>query len=112
MADQAGSGIAHKVHTEEINEYPDDFKEEYLRICNWAEGIAQRFGPQVRVMVIDPFSWGGIVRIFRHWIRHYPTVILEGRERFVGWESAADMTARLNQLLIERNQPVPTETGA
>jgi hypothetical protein len=33
MANQAGLGIAHKVHIVEINEYPDDLKEEYLRVC-------------------------------------------------------------------------------
>jgi hypothetical protein len=99
MADQAGLGIAHKVHSEEINQYPDDLKEEYLRICAWAEEIARRFGSQVRVTVIDPLSWGGITRIFRHRIRHYPTIILAGRERFTGWEAEPDLMIRLNDLL-------------
>jgi hypothetical protein len=99
MADQAGLGIAHKVHTTEINEYPDDLKEEYLRVCAWAEEIARRFGPQVKVTVIDPFSWGGLIRVFRHWIRHYPAVILAGRERFSGWEAEPELLARLDHLL-------------
>ncbi len=102
MADQAGLGIAHKVHTQEINEYPDDLKEEYLRVCAWAEDIVQRFGSQVKVTVIDPFSWGGLVRVFRHRIRHYPSVILNGRERFTGWETEADLMTRLNQLAEAR----------
>lgn len=107
MADQAGSGIAHKVHTQEINEYPDDFKKEYLKLCSWAEEMAQHFGPRVRVTIIDPFSWGGITRSLRHWIRRYPTVILNGRERFVGWESRPALSARLARLVAG-----PPETGA
>jgi hypothetical protein len=50
--------------------------------------------------VIDPFSWGGLIRVFRHRIRRYPAVILAGRERFIGWAAESDLLARLNELVI------------
>jgi len=37
----------------------------------------------------------------------YPAFILEGRERFIGWEAEAAVHRRLEELLRERGFPVP-----
>ncbi|MBI4772444.1 MAG: hypothetical protein HY784_18945 [Chloroflexi bacterium] len=85
MSNQAGLGLGDTVHNQEINEYPEDWKQEYLRVSDWAKHTARRFGRRVVIHIIDPQSAAGMWKLLRHGIRRYPTVILNGRTRFVGW---------------------------
>lgn len=99
MSNQAGLGLGDKVHNEELNEFPDDWKEEYLRVSDWAKHTAQHFGRRVVINIIDPQSAVGIWKAIRHGIRRYPTVVLNGQDKFIGWEAADAIYARIDQLL-------------
>jgi hypothetical protein len=39
--------------------------------------------------VIDPQSLAGFFLSLRHWVRKYPTFIVDGREKVVGWDQIA-----------------------
>lgn len=102
MSNQAGLGIGDKVHNQEINEYPDEWKDEYLRVSHWVKGVARGLGRDVVIRVIDPQSLVGMWKTLRHGIRRYPTMIIDGREKFTGWEAMAPVYARLEQLIAAK----------
>lgn len=88
MFDQAGLGIATKVHNEEINDYPDEFKSDYLRLSRMVRELGSRYGRQgVIIQVIDPMSLVGMYKSIRHRVGSYPTFIVEGNQKHVGWDS-------------------------
>jgi len=91
------------VHTQEINEYPEEIKAEYLRVCTWVRAVQKRHGRQVVVRLADPQSLGGFWKVLRHRIRQYPTFLVDGTERLVGWESDPD--AAIARVLARRDLP-------
>jgi len=99
MSNQAGLGIGDKVHNQEINEFPKEWKEEYLRVSNWAKNAAEQFGRGLVITIIDPQSLVGMWKALRYGIRGYPTMIIDGREKFTGWDVVDDVYARLQELI-------------
>ncbi len=110
MSNQAGLGIGDKVHTEEINEYPDELKQEYLRLSAWVRAVARHYGRSVVIRVIDPQSLVGMWWLLRYRIRRYPTLIIDQQEKFSGWEAEAAFHKRLQQRLKAAGLPAPHGT--
>ncbi len=106
MANQAGLGIGDKVHNQEINEYPEWLREEYLRVCEWAQEITQHFGGAVLVRIIDPQSLVGMWKLIRHWIRRYPTFLVDG-QKFVGWEAEPALREAVERQLTAQGWGMP-----
>lgn len=100
--DQAGLG--RKVHGEQINDYPDDIKEDFLHLSKWLRELAHRYGDTVHIRLIDPQSFEGFLKSIRYWVRYYPVFIINGHKEYVGWDEAA-----LDRLLVahmnERSSP-------
>jgi hypothetical protein len=109
MSNQAGLGIGDKVHNEEINEYPEELREEYLRVSDWVRNTYDTYGRQVWIKVIDPQSLVGMWKHIRYGVRKYPTFILDGAEIFAGWNTAEQALGRVDTLLAERR--TATQTG-
>ena len=82
------------MHTQEINEYPEDIKAEYLRLSDWIRNTRKAYGQQVVVRIVDPQSLGGMWKVLRHRIRSYPTFFVEGANKIVGWEGDPDGALR------------------
>ena len=78
------------MHTQEVNEYPEEVKAEYLRLSDWVRATRKTYGPRVVVRIIDPQSLGGFWKVLRHRIRRFPTFFIDGGERLVGWEADPD----------------------
>jgi len=85
--DQAG--IGRQVHQEELDQYPEDIKEEASRLASLLLDLSQRYGNQIHIQVIDPQSPEGLFKSVRYWVRKYPTFIVNGHEKVVGWDQAA-----------------------
>jgi hypothetical protein len=85
--DQAG--IGQKVHQEELEQYPKDVKQETARLANWLFHLSDRYGDQIDIRVIDPQSPEGLLKSARYRVREYPTFIVDGREKIIGWDQAA-----------------------
>jgi len=85
--DQAG--IGRQVHQEELDQYPEDIKEEASRLASLLLDLSQRYGNQIHIQVIDPQSPEGLFKSMRYWVRKYPTFIVNGHEKVVGWDQAA-----------------------
>ncbi len=78
------------MHTQEINEYPEEVKAEFLRVSTWIRDMRRQHGNRLRIVLVDPQSLGGIWKLLRHRIRRYPTFLVDGTQRLVGWESDPD----------------------
>jgi hypothetical protein len=94
--------VGQEVHRQEINEYPDEVKAEFLRLSRWVRSARERYGPRVEIRLADPQSLLGFWRVVRHRIRRYPTFLVDGTERVVGWEG--DPEAALARALARRGE--------
>lgn len=86
--------IGKKLHQKDVNEYPPDLADEYLRLSDWIRELAQLYRHRLSIRVIDVQSLVGLYKSFRHRIRRYPAFIVEGKEMYAGWDKS-----QLEQLL-------------
>lgn len=63
--------------------------EESHRLAAWLEDLGARYGSRLSIRVIDPQSLLGFFKSLRHWVRRYPTFIVNGRQKHTGWERDA-----------------------
>jgi hypothetical protein len=87
LYDQSGIGI--QVHEEIMQEYPPDLLQDHVRLSFWVEELAQRYGTEIQIRVIDPQSGFGFLKCLRHRVRQYPTFIVNGKAKYSGWDKAA-----------------------
>ncbi len=59
------AGLDEVYHQTEINEYPLDLKEEYLRLSNWIRELSRRYQDRLLVKVVDVQSVLGIFKSIR-----------------------------------------------
>ncbi len=72
-----------------LDEYPPEWQEEIHRLTDWVYDLAGRYGDRIVIKVIDPQSPEGLFKSLRHRVRHYPTWIVDGKVRIVGWKRQA-----------------------
>ncbi len=99
MSNQAGLGIGDTVHNQEVNEYPEEMREEYLRLSDWVRETYDTYGRQVWIKVIDPQSLVGMWKHIRYRVHRYPTFVLDGEHIYGGWESVAQTLSHVEQLI-------------
>jgi len=80
------AGISTPVQQEELGSYPEAMWQDYTRLSNLVRNLVGRYGDQIRIVLIDPHTPMGFVKCVRHWIRQYPTFIVNGRAKYVGWD--------------------------
>jgi hypothetical protein len=98
----AEAGLDNKFHQNEMDEYPSDLKEEYLKLSEWIRELNRIYKPHLCIKLIDAQAILGIYKSLRHWIRKYPTFIVEGREIYTGWDKK-----QLENLLAKFGLPRP-----
>jgi hypothetical protein len=69
-----------------LDEYPSEWQDDYRRLTDWVYDLAGRYGDQILIKVIDPQSPEGLVKSLRYRIRRYPTFVIDGKTRIVGWK--------------------------
>jgi len=102
--------VGQQVHAQEINEYPEDVKAEYVRLSEWVRRARKAYGRQVIVRIVDPQSLGGFWKVLRHRIRRFPTFFVGGTEKVVGWDGDPD--AALRRALSRSGEARPEEARA
>lgn len=83
------AGVGERPSSRGLDEVPQDWQDEYLRLTEWVYGLADLYGDRILIKVIDPQSPEGLLKSLRYRVRHYPTWIVNGKERIVGWERDA-----------------------
>jgi hypothetical protein len=91
-------GLGDRLHAEERKSaLPADLQAEYAAISDWALHAFDRYGNRLTVKVIDAASIEGLYKAVRHRTRRFPSFIIDGRERIVGFDRQ-----RLDSLLADR----------
>jgi hypothetical protein len=72
-----------------LDEYPQEWQEEWRRLADWVYDLAGRYGDRIVIKIIDPQSPEGLFKSVRHRVRRYPTWVVDGRTRVVGWDREA-----------------------
>jgi hypothetical protein len=85
-----------------MNEYPEDFKAEFLRESEWIRAARREHGDRVIIRLVDPQSLGGMWKVLRHRIRRFPTFLVNSADRVVGWDGNPD--AALARALTGRRE--------
>jgi hypothetical protein len=85
----ADAGVGESPTERALEEYPQDWQEEHERLSDWVYELAERYGDQILIKVIDPQSPEGLFKSLRHRVRHYPTWVVNGKKRVVGWDREA-----------------------
>jgi hypothetical protein len=65
---------------------PADLQAEFTAIADWTAAAHERYGDELQVKVIDVASIEGVIKAVRHRARRFPAFIVDGRERFVGFD--------------------------
>lgn len=80
------AGLDQKFQQEEMNEYPADLKEEFMKLSDWIRELTRLYKHRLLIKLIDAQSFLGVYKSLRHRIRKYPTFIVEGKETYSGWD--------------------------
>jgi hypothetical protein len=96
------AGISQQVQQEQLNSYPEEMWQDYARLSQMVRDLSARYGDQLRIILIDPHSPLGLWKSLRHWVRTYPTFIVNGQAKYTGWDLAP-----LDALLREGGATVP-----
>lgn len=72
-----------------LDEYPQEWQDEVGRLTDWVYDLAGQYGEGILIKVIDPQSIEGLIKSLRYRVRQYPTWIVNGRTRVVGWDRQA-----------------------
>jgi hypothetical protein len=84
-------GLGERLRRQEAAEsLPDDLARDFQVLSDWVHTLLQRFGPRIRVEVIDAASIEGVVASVRHRVGRYPAVIVDGEKRIGSDYSALD----------------------
>jgi hypothetical protein len=80
------TGLDQKLHQKELEEYPQDLKEESTKLSGWIRELNRLYKHRLLIRLIDVQSPLGFYKSLRHRIRTYPTFIVEGKETYTGWD--------------------------
>src|SRR5262245_25487162 len=80
-----GAGVGSKVHQSDLDSYPPEWRDEWQRLSDWIARLAEQHAGQLRIIITDAQSLGGMWRTIRRGIHKYPTFIVGG-EKYHGWD--------------------------
>jgi hypothetical protein len=70
----------------QVNDYPEAIKEEYLRLSDWIRQLCDAYHPNILIKIIDAHTPLGLYKCVRYRFRRYPTFIVNGRQKYTGWD--------------------------
>jgi hypothetical protein len=98
------AGLGEKIRREQAREsLPEDLRHEYQAVSAWVHGLRERFGDRLSIKVVDVASVEGVWKAFRHRLRRYPAVVIQGERRYVGAEDLDEA-----RRVVERYVTAPT----
>ncbi len=72
-----------------LDELPPEWQADFQRLSALIFDLAGRYRDRILIRVYDPRSLQGLVKAVRHRARRYPTFVVAGHDRVVGWNDAA-----------------------
>lgn len=89
-----GVGVGEQVHTQDLQSFPEDFVHDWQRLSDWVLDLAATYPGQLVIRITDAQSLQGLWRSLTRGVRKYPTFIVDGKEKYHGWERE-----RLNNMI-------------
>jgi hypothetical protein len=83
----AESGIVGDHQSSSCDEYPEEWKADLQRICDWIVKISTLYKHRIRVRIIDAHSLLGIWKQIRHRLSGTPGFIVDGVRVCSGWDT-------------------------
>ncbi len=77
-----------KKDNQDLNDYPDDVKEDYLQLCDWIKDWSRTYGEKILIRLTDAQSLQGVYKSFRHRVFRYPAFIINHQKKYVGKDKA------------------------
>jgi hypothetical protein len=71
-----------------LDEYPPEWRADFERLSTLIFDLADRYRDEVLIRVFDPRSLQGLAKALRHRVRHYPTFVIAGCDKVVGYDEA------------------------
>ncbi|MDH4265683.1 MAG: hypothetical protein OEW45_08600 [Deltaproteobacteria bacterium] len=96
MADQVG--LKEKRDNRDLNEYPEDLKEDYLFLSGWIKELSQKYREKILIKVIDVQSFQGVYKSIRYGVHRYPSFIVDKKKKYTG-KDKNELDALLQQYL-------------
>ena len=108
------SGLQKEFDKKALDDYPQDLREEVARLSDWIRELSGLYKHRIVMRVIDAHSPVGMAKCLRHWIRKYPTFIINGKETFVGWDKdklEGLIDKHIQTSIAARKQSLPITTS-
>ncbi len=81
-----GVGVGGKVKQEDIEAYPEEFVRDWQNVSTWVLELADKYPGQLLIRITDAQSVQGLWKSLTKGVRKYPTFIIEGHEKYHGWD--------------------------
>jgi hypothetical protein len=89
-------GLKEKRDNQDLNEYPEDLKEDYLFLSGWIKELSQKYREKILIRITDAQSLQGFFKSIRYRTFRYPAFIINGRKKYTGMDKV-----QLDSLLRE-----------
>ncbi len=77
-------GLKEKRDRQDLDEYPEDLKEDYLFLSQWVKELSQRYREKILIKIIDAQSLEGLYKSVRHRVFRYPAFIVDRKKKYIG----------------------------
>jgi hypothetical protein len=79
-----GLKVKDKKDNQDLNEYPEDIREDYLFLSSWIKELSARYREKILIRVIDAQSLQGFVKSIRYRAFRYPAFIIDRKKKYTG----------------------------
>ena len=91
-----GLKVKDKRDNRDLNEYPEDVKEDYLYLSSWIKELSQKYREKILIRITDAQSLQGFYKSIRYRAFRYPAFIINNKKKYTGTDKV-----RLDLLLRE-----------
>ena len=82
-------GVGGQVHQDDVASYPEEFVQDWERLSEWVFKLAETFPDRLIIRITDAQSVNGLWKSISKGVHKYPTFIIEGGEKYQGWDGEA-----------------------
>jgi hypothetical protein len=83
-----GAGIGQQVRQADLQSFPEDFVRDWQRLSDWIRELASAFPERLVIKIYDAQSLQGLWRSLTKGVRRYPSFIVDGKQKYQGWDHA------------------------
>ena len=91
-----GLKLKDKRDNQDLNQYPEDVREDYLFLSTWIKELAQKYREKILIRITDAQSLQGFYKSIRYRAFRYPAFIINKKMKYTGKDKV-----RLDSLLQE-----------